>query len=82
MSTSSATFPIQCGSLKKGMFVAIHGHPCKVVEYTPSKPGKHGHAKATVMGCDIFTSRKYEMSHPTSHTVEAPVVTRVDYVVR
>jgi len=39
----------------------LKGFPCKVVDYSTSKAGKHGHAKATIVGVDIFTGnyKKY-----------------------
>merc|ERR1712050_565533 len=73
------TYPLQCGSLKKGMYVMIDGKPCKVVEITTSKTGKHGHAKANIVATDIFTGKKLEDSQPTSHNVNCPNVTRTDY---
>ena len=42
---SSHTYPVQAGSLKKGDYAMIKGQPCRVVEITTSKTGKHGHAK-------------------------------------
>merc|ERR1719355_570523 len=56
-------------------------HPCKIVEIHHSKPGKHGHAKAHVVGLDIFTGKKYEDIFPTSHSIEVPVVVRSEYQV-
>ena len=52
----------------------LKGFPCKVIEMTTSKTGKHGHAKANITGIDIFTGKKYEEISPTSHNMEAPVV--------
>jgi len=46
---ASMTVPMQCGSLKKGMHVCIKGRPCKIVDYSTSKTGKHGHAKANIV---------------------------------
>ena len=76
---ASHTYPIQAGNLKKGDFAILKGHPCKVVEIRTSKTGKHGHAKANITGLDIFTSKKYEDSCPTSHSIDAPFVKRVEY---
>ncbi len=44
-----------------------------------AKPGKHGSAKATIVGIDIFTGKKYEDSGPNSSTMQVPVVTKVEY---
>merc|ERR1711862_450645 len=62
-----------------GSHMLLKGFPCKVVEITTSKTGKHGHAKASITGVDIFTGKKYEDSTPTSHNVDVPNVTRKDY---
>ena len=76
---SSHTYPIQAGTLHKGDYVMLKDHPCKLVEITTSKTGKHGHAKASITGIDIFTKKKYEDSCPTSHSIEAPFVVRKEY---
>ena len=54
----------------------LKGHPCKVNEYSTAKPGKHGSAKATIVGADIFTNKKYEDTAPTSSTMQVPNVTK------
>ena len=76
---SSATYPIQAGSLKKGMHCVIRDRPCKIIEYSTSKTGKHGHAKAHIVALDIFTSKKLEEICPTSHNMSAPNVGRAEY---
>ena len=58
----------------------LKGFPCKVIEMTTSKTGKHGHAKANITGLDIFTGKKYEEISPTSHNLEAPVVFTETYL--
>ncbi|KAJ9453178.1 Eukaryotic translation initiation factor 5A-3 [Diplonema papillatum] len=78
-SGASKTYPIQAGSLKKGMHCVIKGRPCKIVDYTTSKTGKHGHAKAHIIAIDIFTNKKLEELCPTSHNMEAPNMTRTEY---
>ena len=76
---ASDSYPLACGSVKKGSFMVFQGRPCKVVSYTTAKTGKHGHAKASITGIDIFTGKKYEDSVPTSHNVEVPNIKRTQY---
>jgi translation initiation factor 5A len=78
-SGSSATYPIQCSALRKGGFVVLKGHPCKVVEMSTSKTGKHGSAKVNLVGIDIFTGKKYEEFAPSTSNMEVPFVTRNEY---
>lgn len=75
----SLTFPAQAGSLKKGDHIVIDDHPCKIVELTTAKTGKHGHAKASITAIDIFTGKKLELSTPTSHNVDCPNVVRNEF---
>ena len=75
---ASLVYPLQCGELRKGSFLMIKGHPVKVVDYSTSKTGKHGHAKAHIVATDIFTSKKYEDLQPTSHNIEVPYVKKTE----
>jgi len=76
---SSLTYPMQAGALRKGGHAILKGHPCKIMEISISKTGKHGHAKAAIVGIDIFTNKKYEDMCPTSHNMEVPNVSRSEY---
>ena len=78
---ASLTYPIEAGKLKKGDYVMIKERPCKIVDISFSKVGKHGHAKANIVGLDIFTGKKYEECCPSGNTLEAPRVSRQDYMV-
>ena len=78
-SGASLTYPMAAGELKKGMFVCIKGFPCKIIEITTSKTGKHGHAKANITAIDIFTGKKYEEVSPSSHSLPSPFVKTTAY---
>merc|ERR1719226_175997 len=76
---SSHAYPQQCAGLRKGSLVLIRGKPCKIVEMSTSKTGKHGHAKAHMVALDIFTNKKYEDICPSTHNMDVPNVSRKDY---
>merc|ERR1712151_528230 len=76
---ASHTYPQQAGEIRKGSHLMIKGHPCKCVEVSTSKTGKHGHAKAHIVAIDIFTGKKYEDLCPTSHNLEVPFVKRTEF---
>lgn len=75
----SLTIPTQASALRVGGFVLINERPCKVINMSTSKTGKHGSAKINFIGIDIFTEKKYEHSITTTHNIDVPVVNRYDY---
>lgn len=80
-SGASATFPQQCSALRKGGHVMIKEKPCKIVEMSTSKTGKHGHAKVHMVALDIFTGKKLEDICPSTHNMNVPHVKRKEWLV-
>ena len=80
-SGASLAVPISISDVKKGTHILMEGRPCKVMEITTSKTGKHGHAKANIVGVDIFNGKKYNDVAPVSHSKECPNISRIEYTV-
>jgi len=76
---ASHTFPQQAGTIRKNGFMVFKGRPCKVIDVSTSKTGKHGHAKCNFVGVDIFTGKKYEEMTPSSHNMDVPNISRTEY---
>lgn len=78
-SGASLTYPLEAGQIKKGGYIMIKDRPCKVINVSTSKTGKHGHAKANFVAIDIFNGKKIEDIIPTTHTTNVPNVNRFEY---
>merc|ERR1711939_1068944 len=76
---AALTFPMQCSALRKNGHVVIKNRPCKIVDMSTSKTGKHGHAKVHLVAIDIFTGKKLEDLSPSTHNMEVPNVRRQEY---
>jgi translation initiation factor 5A len=76
---ASTTYPMQCSALRKNGYVVIKSRPCKIVDMSTSKTGKHGHAKVHLVALDIFTGKKLEDLCPSTHNMDVPNVTRREY---
>jgi len=62
------------GDLKKGNYIVIDGEPCRVVEITKAKTGKHGSAKAHVVAIGLFTGQKRTLVAPVDTQVQVPII--------
>jgi translation initiation factor 5A len=65
---------VDVGSLKKGDTIIIDDAPCKVVDATVSKSGKHGHAKVNLTAVGILDDKKRNLVLPSHDKVEAPII--------
>lgn len=69
----------KCSALRKNGYVVIKGRPCKIVDMSTSKTGKHGHAKVHLVAIDIFTGKKLEDLSPSTHNMDVPNVRKTEY---
>ncbi|MGC8644830.1 MAG: translation initiation factor IF-5A [Thermoplasmata archaeon] len=60
--------------LKENKYILIDEEPCRIVEITTSKPGKHGEAKARIVAIGIFDNQKRSVVYPTKHKVKVPII--------
>jgi len=76
---SALTFAVKGSGVKKGSHAMVKGHPCKIVDTSTSKTGKHGSAKVHLVGIDIFSGKKHEEIYSSTGDVECPNVLRQEY---
>ncbi|HLH86465.1 MAG TPA: translation initiation factor IF-5A [Thermoplasmataceae archaeon] len=60
--------------LKVGRYMLIDDVPCKIVEITMSKPGKHGEAKGRIVAIGVFDNQKRSVVYPVKHKVKVPII--------
>ena len=60
--------------LKVGRYMLIDDSPCKIMEITMSKPGKHGEAKGRIVAIGIFYYQKHSVVYPVKHKVKVPII--------
>lgn len=66
--------PVEVGSLKVGSYVIVDNEPCRIVDYSKSKPGKHGAAKARVVAIGVFDNVKRSFVKPVDAQAEVPII--------
>ncbi len=52
----------------------IDGEPCKIMDVTKSKPGKHGSAKARIVAIGVFDNQKRQFVKPVDCGAEVPII--------
>ena len=66
--------PVELGALRVGSYVIIDDEPYRIIDFTKSKPGKHGSAKARVVAIGVFDGSKRSFVKPVSAQVEVPII--------
>ena len=66
--------PMELGALRVGSYIIIDGEPCRIMNYTKSKPGKHGSAKARIVAVGVFDEAKRTLVKPVGAQVEVPII--------
>jgi len=61
-------------TLKVGKYIIVDDEPCKILNITTSKPGKHGEAKARIDAMGLFDNQKRSIVHPVKHKVGVPMI--------
>jgi translation initiation factor 5A len=66
--------PVEVGSLRVGGYMLIENEPCRIVDITKSKPGKHGSAKARIVAIGVFDGAKRTFVKPVDSNAEVPLI--------
>ncbi len=66
--------PMELGALRVGSYIIIDSEPCRIMNYTKSKPGKHGSAKARIVAVGVFDEAKRTLVKPVNAQVEVPII--------
>ena len=66
--------PVDVGSLRVGGYMIIYNEPCRIVDITKSKPGKHGSAKARIVAIGVFDGQKRQFVKPVDSNAEIPII--------
>jgi translation initiation factor 5A len=61
-------------TLRVNRYMIIDEEPCKIMNISTSKPGKHGEAKARIEAIGIFDGQKRSVVHPVKHKVHVPLI--------
>jgi len=66
--------PVDVGELRVGGYMMIDGEPCRIVDISKSKPGKHGSAKARIVAIGVFDNQKRQFVKPVDLGAEIPII--------
>jgi len=64
----------ELGELKEGSYVVIDGEPCRIVEISRAKTGKHGSAKVHLVAIGLFSGSRKTLVGPVDQRVEVPII--------
>jgi translation initiation factor 5A len=68
------TKPMDVGELRVGGYMMIEGEPCRIMDITKSKPGKHGSAKFRIVAIGVFDGQKRQFVKPVDCGAEVPII--------
>lgn len=67
---------VELRDVQNGGYIMIDEEPCEVNDYSTSKPGKHGSAKARVNAEGVFDGKKRSLTQPVDAKVWVPIIER------
>ena len=70
------TSSIQARHVKRRMVVLLQSRPCKILNISTIKSGKHGQTKLNFSGIDVFTGKKYHEIYPITHLMKEAILNK------
>lgn len=77
--TESDLQPQRASAFRLNDVLLIEQIPCKIVEMSTSKTGKHGSAKVNFTGLCIFSAKKHQYSCSSSHMLYKVLTKKIKY---
>ena len=75
----SLTVPTQASALRNNGYMCINNIPCRIIDTTRSKTGKHGGMKIHFSAVDIFTDQRHDHLQMSTQNIDVPYVTKNEY---
>jgi len=66
---------ISLSEVRKGTYILIDNEPCKVIDVSMSKTGKHGHTKFRILAVGLFDNRKRDYL-TSEHSIDSPIINK------
>jgi len=69
---------VKATNVKRDSYIVIDDHPCRVVDVSVSKPGKHGSSKVRIEAIGLIDGKRRSTVMPGQDDVAVPIIEKRD----